>query len=127
MTIVKHKRQAFDKTLDQAQAVDDTQGCGQDFARLFLRGMDPATEKALQSFAQRLIELRAAKAWTQEDLASEAGIKWHTIYAYERGLREPKMLAVKRLARALGITMDEMLRGIGDEPPPARQHRKRAA
>lgn len=69
--------------------------------------------------------LRKGLGWSAEKLAAEAEISWHAVYAYERGKREPKALALLHLARALGVAVDDLLDGI--EGPYPGKKRKTAA
>jgi transcriptional regulator with XRE-family HTH domain len=69
-------------------------------------------------FQSNLQRLRAAKEWTQAELAERSGVPLRTIQNYEgghRGIRSgPRMDALKKLAGALGVTIDALL---ADEPP----------
>lgn len=47
---------------------------------------------------------RRARGYTQEDLASLAGVTQAALSRYENDLREPEPDVLKRLARALGVT-----------------------
>ena len=50
---------------------------------------------------------RRKKNWTQEDLAREAGVPQSVISRIERGERKnPSIDVVRRLAEALGVTID---------------------
>jgi transcriptional regulator with XRE-family HTH domain len=65
--------------------------------------------------ARKLLErnvrrLREAREWSQEQLAFEAGIDRTYVSGVERGVRNPTMLVVERIAAALAVRMDELLR-----------------
>ena len=62
----------------------------------------------------RLAQLRLAKGWSQQRLATEAGIHVMTVSAMEREAKEPLLNTVEAVARALGITVDDLL----GEPAP---------
>lgn len=74
--------------------------------------MDAATEKAMKHLGKRIAALRKAKNWSTEKLAAEAGISFASVYAYENGKREPKITQVMNVARALGVTLDQLLDGV---------------
>ena len=56
-------------------------------------------------------ELRLARHWTQEELAAKS--KKHPTYigGIERGERNPTLQVLAELARALGISLPELLDG----------------
>lgn len=56
----------------------------------------------------RVREARLAKLWTQRRLAREADLAERTISTIERGLHEPSPLTQERIARALGVTREEL-------------------
>ncbi len=57
---------------------------------------------------QTIRQLREAKGWTQLQLANAAGVTPSTIYNWERGRFEPKASQLRAVARALGISSDEI-------------------
>ena len=57
----------------------------------------------------KLAEFRKAKRMTQEDLAKRSGVSRNSITNWETGKREPKLVDVEKLARALGVSPDEFL------------------
>jgi transcriptional regulator with XRE-family HTH domain len=69
------------------------------------------------AFTDRLARLRRAKGITQKDLASSVGLNQAQIHRYEKGLAEPSMSALKRLAVALGVTIDELVFEEGERGP----------
>ncbi|MCB9800567.1 MAG: helix-turn-helix transcriptional regulator [Pseudomonadales bacterium] len=60
-------------------------------------------------FGKHLRQLREAKGWTQEELADKAGMHFTYIGQIERGLRNPSLINLERLARALGINAGKLL------------------
>lgn len=59
---------------------------------------------------RRLKALREQRRWTQEDLAERAGISNRaTIAAMEAGTKAPRLVRLKALAGALGVTVSELL------------------
>jgi transcriptional regulator with XRE-family HTH domain len=55
---------------------------------------------------------RDAKQFTQEKLAEKSGLDPTYISDIERGLRNPGIKNVARLAKALGITTSELCKGV---------------
>lgn len=53
--------------------------------------------------------LREAKAWSQEDLGFEADLHRTYISGIERGVRNPTVTIVAKLAATLGVTPDRLL------------------
>ncbi len=59
---------------------------------------------------EKLRRLRRGKAWTQEQLAEEAGISPSTVVEIENSKRKaPHPATLGKLARALGISPAELL------------------
>ncbi len=54
-------------------------------------------------FCNRLKEARLAKNYTQEQLADIIGVAKSTYTGYEKGNREPNMLTISKLIKALDI------------------------
>lgn len=58
----------------------------------------------------RLQRLRAAKGWTQIDLAKKARVTQPLISQLEAGTKPtPSVVHIMRIARALGVTVEELL------------------
>lgn len=53
---------------------------------------------------------RTKKRLTQQELADKIGIKQGQLSRYERDEQEPTFGVVQRIADALGMTIDEMMR-----------------
>lgn len=51
------------------------------------------------------------KTMTQADLAEKTGLKPAAINHFERGRREPSLKNLIKLADALGVTIDDLVRG----------------
>lgn len=58
----------------------------------------------------KLREIRKAKGMTQEQLAKASGIHRITIAKYEAGKVDPKTENAERLAAALGVTVDDLIK-----------------
>jgi transcriptional regulator with XRE-family HTH domain len=54
----------------------------------------------------KLKELRKTKGYTQKELAEIIGVDTSSISKYEKGVAEPSFEVVKKLAAALGVSID---------------------
>lgn len=59
-------------------------------------------------FGRRLRSLRKAGNLTQEELGDRAGLSYKYLGAVERGKENPSLETVAKLAKALGIEMNDM-------------------
>jgi transcriptional regulator with XRE-family HTH domain len=64
-------------------------------------------------FGSHLREKRDKLGLSQEALANEAGLHRTYVSAVERGRRNPTLVSLSRLAKALGISVSELLVGVG--------------
>lgn len=64
----------------------------------------------LDSFGKKLQKLRTDRNLTQEKLAEIAGFDRTYISLLERGSRNPSLVNIVRLAKALNITPDKLLK-----------------
>lgn len=63
-------------------------------------------------FIKNLAKIRKEKGFTQEGLARKADISYHTVIKLESGgIKNPKAETILKLAEALQITTDKLLRG----------------
>jgi transcriptional regulator with XRE-family HTH domain len=67
----------------------------------------------IQLFGRNIRAFREQRGLTQEQLALEAGMKRSYVSELERGLRNPTVRALGRLASALGIDPAELLKSAG--------------
>ncbi|NLB91125.1 MAG: helix-turn-helix transcriptional regulator [Clostridiales bacterium] len=58
-----------------------------------------------------LRRLRTTKKITQQKLAEAVGVTQAAIASYENDIRTPSVNVLKKLAHALGVTMDELVEG----------------
>ena len=66
----------------------------------------------LAALGRNVRRQRDAKQFTQEKLAEKSGLDPTYISDIERGLRNPGIKNVAKLARALGITTSELCEGV---------------
>jgi transcriptional regulator with XRE-family HTH domain len=72
-----------------------------------------------ESLASRIADLRRDRGWSQKELARRVGMKPTQISKYERGIYEPRVDVVIRLAAALEVSTDLLL--TGREHPESRE------
>lgn len=66
-----------------------------------------STEK---NYLKNLRALRIKKGWTQEKLAQESGISYHTLIKIERGdIKDPRLATLKKLSKALEVSIDKLV------------------
>ena len=68
--------------------------------------------RALTSFGQNVRKMRGASGLTQERLAEKADLDPTYISGIERGVRNPSLLIISRLARALRIPVAKLCEGV---------------
>ena len=71
------------------------------------------TDRTLDAVGPRLRQLRQRRDITLSDLAEQTGISTSTLSRLEAGLRRPTLEQLLPLARAHGVTLDELV----DAPP----------
>ena len=62
-----------------------------------------AETQALKNLARRVRELRRKKRWTQEACAEHAQLATAYLSGVERGVRNPTVRVLSRLAHAFGV------------------------
>jgi transcriptional regulator with XRE-family HTH domain len=88
--------------------------------------MAPAKESA---FSARLRELREKAGLTQAQLAERAGLHLSAVTRFEHGLREPGLTSAAKLATALGVGVDDLLKppsSAPSKPQPGRPRKQPA-
>lgn len=77
-----------------------------------------ASEKEIQQFiGNRIKELREEKHLSQEDLEAKSGVKNTAISSYENHKRNIGLYNLGRIARGLGVTIDELYYGSNETAP----------
>ncbi len=72
----------------------------------------PRRRPVLAALGQNVRRRREARDLTQEKLAEKAGLDPTYISGIERGLRNPGILNVARLAKALRLTTAQLCEGV---------------
>ena len=63
-----------------------------------------------KTVGENIVRLRQLKGWTQEDLAYYADLTVASISKIERGVTNPTLKTLDKIADALGVETDELLR-----------------
>jgi transcriptional regulator with XRE-family HTH domain len=61
-----------------------------------------------RKFGQRLRKLRQDRGWSQEELAARSQHHWTYIGGVERGERNPTLLVIASLAKALKVKIADL-------------------
>jgi transcriptional regulator with XRE-family HTH domain len=72
----------------------------------------PASEAQAQ-LGERVRRLREQRGWSQEGFAHEGGLGRSFAGAIERGEKDVRLSTLTKLARALGVSLSQLLKGIG--------------
>ena len=56
-------------------------------------------------FGKHLRKLRENRGWTQEELADRAGMHFTYVGQIERGVRNPSLVNLHKLAKSLGLSL----------------------
>lgn len=65
-----------------------------------------------KQLGMRIKYLRTLKKWSQEDLALEAEVNKNYLSDLERGERNPTVKVLEKIAKALGISISDLFKGI---------------
>lgn len=65
-----------------------------------------------KKFGKRLRQLREERGWSQEEFADRAGLHRTYVSAVERGVRNPTLSVLERIAKAMGVSLAEMLQSV---------------
>jgi len=72
--------------------------------------------KPQQVLGNNVRRLREAKGWSQEDLAEKANLHRTYVSGIERGVRNPSLTIVFRLAQGLGVAPGNLLDREASKP-----------
>lgn len=64
------------------------------------------------AFGRRVRELRKARGFSQEELAHRAGLHYTYVGGIERGERNPALINIGRIARALKVPVAELFASV---------------
>ncbi len=69
-------------------------------------------DPTLVRLGKNLRAARTPKGWSQEELAHRCGVHRTYVGAVERGEYNVTILTLKKMAKALGMTMKDVVRGL---------------
>lgn len=72
-------------------------------------------------FSENLRRLRTEAGLTQQQMADKVGIPYRSWQNWENGSREPRIAALKTIAKALGVSVDELVENDVEKAPPAKK------
>lgn len=67
------------------------------------------TRDLIVEYGRQLAAERARAGWTLDELSKRSGISRESLHRYEHGQREIRLGDMRRVARALGTTVDRMV------------------
>jgi len=73
----------------------------------------PKRDKLLSEFGRNVSRARNAAGFSQDKLAEKAELDRTYLSGIERGVRNPGIKTVIRLARALEVSLDQLCKGVG--------------
>lgn len=74
--------------------------------------MQASEAKLLKTFGRSIRSYRKQRGMSQEDLAEASKLSRNYISDIERGVRNPSMMALVGLSRALGVPLRDMLADV---------------
>lgn len=72
----------------------------------------PQEAQNLAAFGKKIAELRTKSGLTQEQLAEKTNLAQRTIASIEQGRRWARLTTLHKLAKGLGVSTDELLKGL---------------
>lgn len=72
----------------------------------------PKRDKTLAAFGRNVAKVRTERGLSQENLAEQANLDRTYVSGIERGVRNPGIKVVIRLARGLRVSVDDLCQGV---------------
>jgi transcriptional regulator with XRE-family HTH domain len=79
------------------------------------------------SLGKEIKKARIDKGWKQQDLQVATGLSQKYLSAVELDKAQPSFEVVKRIGRALGVSLDTLAKDDAAPPPPVQRPRPRKA
>ncbi len=73
----------------------------------------PKPDRTLAAFGRNVRRRREEQGLSQEKLAAKAGVDRAFLSGIESGTRNPGVLTVAKLAKALGVSISALMEGVG--------------
>lgn len=67
-------------------------------------------QKEVLNFGKNLRKIRLSKNLSQSDVAKVFGVHRSYISGLERGIRNPSLVTVQKVAKALGVSADKLIK-----------------
>lgn len=78
---------------------------------IYQMATDNESTKIVKNLKKNFEKLKNKGEWTQGTLSQEAKLAYHTIAKIESGsTKDPRVSTVKKIADALGVTVDELIK-----------------
>ncbi len=72
----------------------------------------PKPDRTLAAFGRNVLQLRTKSGLSQEKLAAKANLDRSFLSGIESGTRNPGVLTVAKLAKALGVTAAKLMEDV---------------
>jgi len=72
----------------------------------------PRQDRTLAAFGHNVARIRNECGFSKDKLAEKADLDRTYVSGVERGVRNPGIKTVLRIARALNVTMDQLCKGV---------------
>jgi transcriptional regulator with XRE-family HTH domain len=76
-----------------------------------MQGM-PNRDRTLAAFGRNVARIRNERGFSQDKLAEQANLDRTYVSGIERGVRNPGIRTVLRIARALGVSVGDLCKGV---------------
>jgi transcriptional regulator with XRE-family HTH domain len=73
----------------------------------------PDHDRGLAAFGRNVARIRNDRGFSQDTLAEKADLDRTYVSGIERGIRNPGIKTILRLARALGVEVGDLCKGVG--------------
>lgn len=73
---------------------------------------DSNEDKVLALFGSNLKQIRESRGYSQELLAEKSGLDRTYISGCERGIRNPSLLSISKIAVSLGVSPSDLLSAV---------------
>jgi transcriptional regulator with XRE-family HTH domain len=72
----------------------------------------PKRDETLAAFGRNVAKFRNKRGFSQDKLAEQANLDRTYVSGIERGVRNPGIKVVIRLARGLSVSIDDLCKGV---------------
>jgi transcriptional regulator with XRE-family HTH domain len=77
-----------------------------------MRPLMPNRDRTLISFGRNVAKIRAERGFSQDKLAEKADLDRTYLSGIERGVRNPGIKSVVRIAKALKVDLNDLCKGV---------------